>query len=223
QAYGNTSSRSHIRLFNYNKDKGIYDVFFDVHDGTVNRSSPGYLSFNVWYRVIIYLDYNNKKSYLQIPNAGSKVFANYLSVDINLPTLIEDFYPATIQLFNTAHKVDISGGMKYNAVHSKYDNIKITALNVVPPEVVSLSVNNFLSEKFNLYANPATDIVNITNSENHLVNQVAVYDVAGKQLSIQTFNNESEIQLNVENLVSGVYMLHIQTNEGTVVKKLVKK
>src|SRR5690606_11890423 len=48
QAYGNTSSRSHIRLFNYNNDKGIYDVFFDVHDETANRSSPAYLSFNVW-------------------------------------------------------------------------------------------------------------------------------------------------------------------------------
>jgi len=42
-------------------------------------------------------------------------------------------------------------------------------------------------------------------------------------LNTQMFNNENEIQLNVENLVSGVYLLHIETNEGTAVKKLVKK
>src|SRR5690606_42160405 len=106
---------------------------------------------------------------------------------------------------------------------NKYDNIKITALNAVPPEVIALSVDDVLSEKFNLYPNPATDVVNIINSDNMFVNQVAVYDVTGKQLSAPTFNNESEIQLNVENLASGVYMLHLQTNEGTAVKKLVKK
>src|SRR5690606_21056651 len=103
----------------------------------------------------------------------------------------------------------------------KYDNIKITALNAVPPYV--LNAENFLAQKFNLYPNPATNIVNITNNENMAVQQIMVYDVAGKQLSTQTFNNETEIQLNVEKLASGVYKLHRQTNEGTAVKKLVKK
>jgi len=56
-----------------------------------------------------------------------------------------------------------------------------------------------------------------------LVQQVVIYDISGKQLNTQSFNNETEIQLNVENLASGTYMLHLQTNEGTAVKKLVKK
>ncbi|RRA94007.1 T9SS type A sorting domain-containing protein [Paenimyroides viscosum] len=37
------------------------------------------------------------------------------------------------------------------------------------------------------------------------------------------FFNETFKQLNVENLASGTYMLHIQTNAGLAVKKLVKK
>ncbi|RRA91082.1 T9SS type A sorting domain-containing protein, partial [Paenimyroides viscosum] len=45
----------------------------------------------------------------------------------------------------------------------------------------------------------------------------------GKQLRTHTFNNEAEIQLNVESLASGTYMLHLQTAQGTAVKKLVKK
>ena len=226
QANGNTQSRSEISLLSFGSFfdldyKKLYTFNFNVHNGTVvsyDISSPGYLSFNAWYRVIMYLDYDNKKAYLEIPNAGSKVFVfhNFLA-DINSSNTIEDFYPATILLYNT---VDSSGGIN-NAVHSKYDNIKITALNAVPPHI--LSATNFLSEKFNLYPNPATNVVNITNSENYLVNQVVIYDVAGKELSTQTFNNESEIQLNVENLASGVYLLHMQTDEGTAVKKLVKK
>ena len=81
-----------------------------------------------------------------------------------------------------------------------------------------------VSAKFNMYPNPATNIVNITNSENILVKQVTVYDSNNsKELNTQNFNNESQIQLNVENLASGTYILHIQTNDGLAVKKLVKK
>lgn len=84
-------------------------------------------------------------------------------------------------------------------------------------------MNEILAEKFNMYPNPATNIVNITNRENMLVSQITVYDVTGKQMSTQSFNNEAEIQLNVENLPSGTYMLHLQTEVGTAVKKLVRK
>lgn len=66
-------------------------------------------------------------------------------------------------------------------------------------------------------------MVTITNNESMLVEQVTIYDSIGKQLSTQTFNNQTEIQLNVENLASGTYMLHLQTAQGTAVKKLVKK
>ncbi len=93
----------------------------------------------------------------------------------------------------------------------------------MPPTIVTLSTNEQLSAKFNIYPNPATNVVNITNNENMLVNQVTVYDISGKQLSMQSFNNEAEIQLNVEHLASGTYLLYLQTTEGIAVKKLVKK
>src|SRR5690606_10991413 len=102
----------------------------------------------------------------------------------------------------------------------KYDNFKLSAIPTRPAHV---GVNEQLTAKFTMYPNPATNVVNITNSENMVVNQVTVYDIAGKQLSTQSFNNDAEIQLNVENLASGTYMLHLQTAQGTAVKKLVKK
>src|SRR5690606_7102369 len=96
-------------------------------------------------------------------------------------------------------------------------------LNEVPPEVITLSVNEQLAEKFNLYPNPANNLVNITNNENMFVKEVAVYDTTGKLITTQNYNEQAEIQLNVENLASGTYLLHLQTNEGVAVKKLVKK
>jgi len=106
---------------------------------------------------------------------------------------------------------------------NRYDDIKITALNAVPPDVITLSTNEQLSSKFNIYPNPANNIVNITNSENMSIQQVIVYDINGKQLKTQNYDSSQEIKLNVDNLSSGTYMLHIKSDSGTAIKKLIKK
>lgn len=158
--------------------------------------------YNVWIKVEMFIDYNSKNVYFYLPTL------NLQKAD----TFSHNRIPNNLS-FGT-------NGLKSSSV-VKYDNIKLTALQTLPSYI--LSTNEQLSAKFNLYPNPATNVVNITNNENMLVNQVTVYDITGKQLNTQTFNNETQIQLNVENLASGTYMLHLQTNEGTAVKKLVKK
>src|SRR5690554_1136378 len=183
-------------------------------DAQIDKAGDYILPFNTWVSFIVYLDYDNKKVYFETPYFNTVAVGDFLSQSTST-NLMEDFKPTSFfYIFSAPAQVD-------QPMINKLDNIKITALNAVPPHI--LSVNTILAEQFNLYPNPATNMVNITNGENHLVNQVVIYDVTGKQLSTQTFNNQAEIQLNVENLASGVYMLHIQTNEGTAVKKLVKK
>ena len=101
----------------------------------------------------------------------------------------------------------------------KLDDFTISAINTLP----KLNTIEYISEKFNVYPNPATNIVNITNSENLSVKQVEIYDTTGKLINTHNFNNEAEIQLNIETLTSGTYLLHLHTDEGTAVKKLIKK
>ena len=55
------------------------------------------------------------------------------------------------------------------------------------------------------------------------ISQIEIYDVNGKVLNTQKFSDETEIQLNVAALNSGTYLLHLYTNEGKAVKKLIKK
>ena len=158
--------------------------------------------FNTWIKIELYIDYTNQKAYSYIPTL------NLFGVD---------------SAINIVNLDNINFGVSYLKSTSvvKYDNIKLTALPSVPPYI--LSTNEIVSAKFNMYPNPATNVVNITNNENMLVKQVTVYDISGKQLSTQNYNNQTQIQLNVENLASGTYMLHIQTNAGLAVKKLVKQ
>jgi hypothetical protein len=166
---------------------------------------------NTWITLELYVDYNNSKVYYSVPSLNYTVVFNMIALDPN-GNGDHNGIPKKLRLHS------IKGGVSSDYT-IRIDNINISAQNTVP----ALSTNNVLAATFNLYPNPATNVVNITNSENILVQQVTIYDTSGKQLSTQTFNNEAEIQLNIENLASGLYMLHIQTNEGTAVKQLVKK
>jgi len=197
--------------FNFSHNVGAFLVrVFDGQNFPLKVSQ--FLTFDTWYQLIFYLDYTNKKGYFEIPGTNISGNGDFLTQVVN---------PADFKLSKMGLSMSVSDLTSTTKREQRYDNIKITALKAVPPHL--LSADNFLAEKFNLYPNPATNIVNITNSENRLVNQVEIYDVTGKLINTQNFNNEAEIHLNVENLASGTYMLHLQTNEGTAVKKLIKK
>jgi hypothetical protein len=186
---------------------------------SINEATSTYLPFNTWVKFVFYLDYTNRKVYHEIPYLN-KVFATDFLKNETSTNLIQDFPINSILLV-----AGVVSGINEPQIYTRnrYDNIKITALAQVPPNIVTLSTNEQLATKFNMYPNPATNVVNITNNENMLVNKVVIYDIAGKQLSAQSFSNETKVQLNVENLVSGTYMLHIQSDSGTAIKKLIKK
>ena len=175
--------------------------------------------FNTWIKYVFYFDYPNKKAYIHFPFFNVVTSYDFLEY-VTSANLIQEYPISSIVLY-----VNVSNGANDPQFYTRnrYDNLKITAINAVPPNIIALSTSEQLSTKFNLYPNPANSVVNITNAENMVVEQVTIYDIAGKQLSTQNFNNEAEIQLNVENLASGTYMLHLQTKQGTAVKKLVKK
>lgn len=178
-----------------------------------NATSNVIIPFDTWMKLIVYLDYNNKKAYFETPYYNTIVVADFLKNSTST-NLIEDFKPTVLAFQVTASETN-------RDYYNKYDNIKIIALKSVPAHV--LSAENFLADKFNVFPNPVTDIVNINNTDNLYVENVTVYDLAGKKIIKQTFNNEANIQLNTENLSNGTYMLHLQTNEGLVVKKIIKK
>ncbi len=186
-------------------------IYLDNNPNNLPNHRPT-MPFNTWVTFIVYLDYNNKKAYFETPYFNAVTVADFLTSSSST-NLIEDFKPLVLQ-FNFSSDVNTT------QVFNKYDNIKITALKSVPPNVVSSPT--FLSKKFNLYPNPATEIVNITNNEQMRVKEVEIYDTAGKLIDTQTFNDQTEIKLNVSALNSGTYLLHLKTNEGIAVKKLVK-
>jgi len=160
---------------------------------------------NTWVKIAMYFDYPNQKIYFALPSLG--VLMAYDS-------------PNNIPLVNSLVFIAGATGLSPSFLSScKYDNFVISAVNSVPLSVK----NNFISSKFNVFPNPANDIVTITNSENIGIEQIEVFDMSGKAIQSQLFNNENEVQLTIEDLAPGIYMLYIKAKEGTAVKKITKK
>lgn len=72
---------------------------------------------------------------------------------------------------------------------------------------------------FDVYPNPASNLVNITLHENATIKQLQVTDLLGK--TIYQTNTLTNSQLDVSMLKTGVYLLKINTNNGFGIKKLV--
>ncbi len=184
--------------------EALFRALFPAQGTSTTFDQKGFNYTKSWLTIKLYIDYNTYKLYIYIPK-------------LNI------LHAVPIKQIPSFDEIFLSSSLNgtYSGIFNKFDNVRLTALKNVPPEV--LSTNTFLSEKFNLFPNPASNVVNISNSENRIVNKVDIYDVTGKLINTQKFSNESEIQLNVEALNSGTYLLHLQTNEGIAVKKLVKK
>lgn len=208
----------------FNKIDGRFGTGF-YQDPDMNFSNwislpQFFLPFNTWIKINVYLDYPNRKAYLDVPYFRATYVSDFLKNSTST-NLLKDFPPSTI-LLQVAMQQEI--GKLYYSVN-KYDNIKLTALNTVPPEVIdNLSVNNHLTQQFNLYPNPATHIVNITNDENIVIEKVTVFDVSGKEINTYLFTtNETNVLINTSTWANGTYLLHVYTKQGGAVKKLIKK
>lgn len=162
------------------------------------------LSKDTWYTFIFYIDYTTQQIYFTIPSVG--LLTEYdVKNQINPPVSLLILQGTTISNTNTTSVF-------------KYDNFTISAVNTVP-----LSNQDFVSDKFNLYPNPAKDILNITNNENLGIELIKIYDTNGKLINTKMFNKEPNLQLDISNYATGTYLLHISTTNGTAIKKVIKK
>ncbi|WP_169628033.1 T9SS-dependent choice-of-anchor J family protein [Flavobacterium soli] len=94
------------------------------------------------------------------------------------------------------------------------DDFKVTA--------ATLKVNNNLETSFSVSPNPATTIVNLNNDANILMNEVKVTDINGRTVKSVKLNNVSNTQVDISDLASGVYLMNVSSDQGTITKKIIK-
>lgn len=81
-----------------------------------------------------------------------------------------------------------------------------------------LLLDNFVLESFNLYPNPASDVLNIKLNHDLILETVTLFNNLG-----QIVKASNEYTLNVDDLTPGVYFVEVKTNQGKATKKVIIK
>lgn len=190
----------------YAPNTGVLNITANAVAGSFYYISTQQLSAftdNTWVRLIVYIDYPNQKIYFSLPSIG---------------VLMVHDAPNVIPPVNSLLFIAGTNGLTPSFLSFyKFDNFVVSAVNTVP-----LSTQSFISSKFNVFPNPVNDVVTITNNENINIEQVEVFDITGKTVKVQKGNNEKENTLNLEDLSSGTYLLHVKTEQGIAINKLIK-
>lgn len=84
-----------------------------------------------------------------------------------------------------------------------------------------LGVSSFSSDKsITAYPNPTSGTLNIAGES---INQVVVCDLLGKQIAVSNYSTEDNVNLDINSLTAGVYILKVANDKGMSVIKIVKQ
>lgn len=86
-----------------------------------------------------------------------------------------------------------------------------------------LSNDDFsVTSKFSVYPNPSNGLVNISSDLNSSLNSVSITDLNGRTVKTVELNGDSSAQVNISDLSAGVYMMNINSDQGSTTKKIIK-
>lgn len=92
-------------------------------------------------------------------------------------------------------------------------------LNLAEDGALGVKQNEAIAQ-ISLYPNPVQGQLNITLPSSVELQSATMYDLLGKATDMNIAENNV---LNTSNLSSGVYILKLETNQGTITKKVIKK
>jgi hypothetical protein len=95
-----------------------------------------------------------------------------------------------------------------------------TFLAIVQTPCSLLGNEQFAANRFMLYPNPTTGVLNIEAKST--MNQIELFDTNGRTILKNTLDSQTS-SLNMENLATGMYLIKVTTNDGSSTQKIVKQ
>lgn len=140
--------------------------------------------------------------------AQTNILQTYTDVNLQVWTQADlNFTPTTSEVYYLAFNCTSPADRNILAI----DDIQITSV---------LSSDSFESNEFTIYPNPATTILNISNTNNVEIKNISVTDINGRVVKNQA---GTLTQINVSDLNAGVYFVTIEAAEGKSTQKFIKK
>lgn len=125
---------------------------------------------------------------------------------------------------HTATYTAPTAGLYYFGIHNNTPVGATETFLFLDTIVIStnLSTNDFLASSISVYPNPTKNLVNVSNTTNAVVKNISIVDLNGR--TVRSLDvNATETQVNISELASGIYMMNVNTDQGSVIKKIVKE
>ncbi len=109
---------------------------------------------------------------------------------------------------------------KYVEVVAVYEN-DMTSVGLVKEIVAGDKIEDITENNISIYPNPANDRLYI-EAEGEIVG-ITVYDIYGRHQVTETPSHQDMTSVNVSGLNAGIYFVKINSKEGEIVKRFIKK
>lgn len=166
--------------------------------------------------IAVWIDYNND---LDFADAGEQIA--YILVAAGWNNVFNFVVPATATTALVNMRVRISysvDGAIIPCGESTFGEVEDYKVNIVASS--GIEENNL--DGLSIYPNPTNDFITIDlTSGNAIVNEIKLVDLTGKTLLTSTIINNST-KLDLHTLSAGVYHVIVNTNLGSVTRKIIK-
>jgi subtilisin family serine protease len=167
----------------------------------------------------------NLSDYYMLFNGTSAACPNAAAIGALILSLRPELGPEDVRNI-IAQTCDKVGGYSYDSAYAngswgkQLGYGRVNAYKAVHYALIYSGINDVTANTTNvqLYPNPSTGILNVT-ADIEKDADLKVYDITGKQLLTATISNGNNV-INLSNLVTGVYLVVINTQGETITRKV---
>lgn len=149
--------------------------------------------------------------------------------EAQLKTLLDGSTPAlseTISGQSSLVTIDLSAFAltSVRLIYRLHDSATNTLflLDDITVEASVLGNDGAVASAFSIYPNPASNRINISAANGNDITGLTLTDMNGRMVKAQTFQSVQQVQLELEELTSGIYHLNIKGMKGSTTQKIVK-
>ncbi len=209
----NSDNLNDLVIKTHNDDVGTFDYWLENIDGQGNFGPLQLIRQSMDYFYLYDLDNDDDIDLLGLSNFTDDIYwlknedgLGTFSTKIFISTEVESPRDAQAADFNNDGLLDVVSASLGDDKIAWYENTGIF-------DISDNGINDVA-----IYPNPINGLIIIESIQP--IKKIKVYDVFGKLIIEQ---NQISSQIDVSNLSSGILFIHIETDDGTLVKKVIKE
>lgn len=184
------------------------------------------------------ISYQDYQPYDSIYNNPTNNFAHIIDPNITTDTLNWTTIKGSIiadsayqylligNFFDIGHSdtILLNNNYYYHRAYYFIDEVCVSTDSLTCNSSTSIRKNNINKSGVNIFPNPTINKITIVNYNNlNKEIQISIFNINGRQIMSSKFQNENSFELDVHELLNGIYILKIQNSNTIEYRKLIKQ